>query len=277
MNPSGGTAKFSIEGGGRLSVHGSAQAQFSSGGGSAGQNLLSNAGLIDLSDGGSLTLSQSWRVSSSGTVRVGTGTLSFFLNLPTSVGSIDLGAGGGVVVKNDFNTLLNTRSLVGAGYHNGAWDGAGLRVEPVQFGGTGFGVGYVRAGDVGIPAGVWHGVGVAPLDVVAIRTIVGDANLDGVVDFVDLVHVAQNYNLSNKFWFDGDFDYNGTIDFNDLVKLAQNYNLPNPPDPVPGTTADFAHDVAAAFASVPEPSGLMSFLGLCALSQKRSAFQRRRR
>ena len=51
----------------------------------------------------------------------------------------------------------------------------------------------------------------------------GDANLDGKVDFKDLVLLAQNYGKTGGFWQDGDFNYDGKVGFDDLVKLAQNY------------------------------------------------------
>jgi len=96
----------------------------------------------------------------------------------------------------------------------------------------------------------------------------GDANLDGFVDFNDLVKLAQNYNASNTNWFQGDFNYDGTTDFNDLVFLAQNYNNPAPGAPV--GSASFQSDMAAAFASVPEPTcGFVLGLGMTVLGLKR--------
>jgi hypothetical protein len=50
-----------------------------------------------------------------------------------------------------------------------------------------------------------------------------DGNLDGVVDFADLVPLSQHYNLAGTFG-DGDYNYDGTIDFADLIILSQNYN-----------------------------------------------------
>jgi hypothetical protein len=62
----------------------------------------------------------------------------------------------------------------------------------------------------------------------------GDANRNRVVDFNDLVKLAQNYNTTGKTWADGDFTGDGNVDFNDLVVLAQRYNtsLPAPSDVV---------------------------------------------
>jgi probable HAF family extracellular repeat protein len=74
----------------------------------------------------------------------------------------------------------------------------------------------------------------------------GDANADGKVDFNDLVRLAQSYNSPDTAdWEHGDFSGDGHVDFNDLVGLAQNYN-----------TVQFASDVRAAFAVVPEPGAV---------------------
>jgi len=55
-------------------------------------------------------------------------------------------------------------------------------------------------------------------------TLLGDANLDGSVNFADLVALAQNYGGAGKSWDQGDFNYDGSVNFADLVALAQNYN-----------------------------------------------------
>jgi hypothetical protein len=90
----------------------------------------------------------------------------------------------------------------------------------------------------------------------------GDANLDGVVDFNDLVKLAQSYNTSGKTWFSGDFTYDGRVDFNDLVVLAQNYNSPVP-GPIISEGASFNADLSRAFSIVPEP-GLFGVIGVSA-------------
>lgn len=54
-------------------------------------------------------------------------------------------------------------------------------------------------------------------------TLYGDANLDGKVDFNDLLVLAQNYGRDDAFWYQGDFNYDGRITFADALKLAQNF------------------------------------------------------
>ena|SRR5690348_17653353 len=57
----------------------------------------------------------------------------------------------------------------------------------------------------------------------AIPSVPGDANLDGTVNFADLIKLAQNYGRSGAAWAQGDFDGDGTVAFADLITLAQNY------------------------------------------------------
>jgi hypothetical protein len=97
-------------------------------------------------------------------------------------------------------------------------------------------------------------------------TTIGDATMDGVVDFLDLARLAQSYNSVTGLgaWSHGDFNYDGTVDFLDLAAMAQNYNTSvSFATPIPSAPAGFAADLQAAFtlASTPEPSAL-PLLGL---------------
>jgi hypothetical protein len=61
-------------------------------------------------------------------------------------------------------------------------------------------------------------------------TVLGDANLDGTVDFNDLTIIAQNYGKTGATWNDGDFNSDGVVDFTDLTAVAQNYGTVLPAD-----------------------------------------------
>ncbi|HQY88124.1 MAG TPA: hypothetical protein PK402_05660 [Tepidisphaeraceae bacterium] len=104
----------------------------------------------------------------------------------------------------------------------------------------------------------------------------GDTDLDGDVDFADLLTVAQNYEIAQSpTWFDGDFDNTGTVTFPDLLIVAQNYGdhlLTN--DSLMTETnatlaAQFDSDWALAQASIPEPAS-MALLAPLALMLRRS-------
>ena len=79
----------------------------------------------------------------------------------------------------------------------------------------------------------------------------GDANLDGTVNFNDLLRLSQNYNTTGRTWDQGDFSYDTNINFGDLLILSQNYN------------ASFASGEATA--AVPEPGAALLMAGGCAL------------
>jgi autotransporter-associated beta strand protein len=198
-----------------------------------------------------------------------TGTFSV-----TTGGKIDL-ANNKLIVDYDpaagASPLGSIRAALVSAYAGGAWNGA------AGIGSTGIAatrsLGYAEASEVlGAGGGKFGGQDVDGSTVLVGYTLAGDTNLDGSVDFLDLAKLAQNYNTtlgspsSLSTWYRGDFDYNGMVDFNDLAKLAQNYNTALPGGAaIPGAPAGFEADLAAAFASVPEPS-LIALVGLFAFA-----------
>jgi hypothetical protein len=90
-------------------------------------------------------------------------------------------------------------------------------------------------------------------------TLLGDANLDGLVNGSDFNILAANFNQSITGWDQGDFNYDGLVNAADFNDLAANFNQG-------ASGAASAGDVAAldAFAaanglslptsSVPEPA-----------------------
>jgi hypothetical protein len=141
------------------------------------------------------------------------------------------------------------------------------------------GVGYAEAADaLSFTAGhaSFLGEDVDPSTVLVRYTLAGDVNLDGAVDFLDLARLAQSYNVvdGTRTWPTGDFNYDGNTDFLDLAKLAQNYNAALPSAAIPGAPAEFSADLARAFATVPEPSGVLLALVAACLAP---AVRRRRK
>jgi hypothetical protein len=160
--------------------------------------------------------------------------------------------------------LSSVRAQIISGFNGGAWNGVGIN-SATAAADSSKAIGYGEASTVfGITVGqtgTFLGQTVDSSTVLVRFTLAGDSTLDGVVDFNDLVKLAQNYNTGSgqKLWTEGDSTYDGVVDFNDLVKLAQNYNTALPAaGAVPGAPAGFESDLAAAFAAVPEPSAGMA-------------------
>ena len=106
------------------------------------------------------------------------------------------------------------RSYLSSGYDKGAWDGPGLITSMGDA--SHVALGYADSTD-GAVAGL-------PANTVVVRLArYGDANLDGVVGFDDLLALAQHYGTPTARWDAGDFNYDGSVGFDDLLLLAQNY------------------------------------------------------
>jgi hypothetical protein len=114
-----------------------------------------------------------------------------------------------------------------------------------------------------------------PTAVTATITLFGDTNTDGLVDFADLLSLAQGYGSTGRTWASGDFTGDGESGFSDLLLLAQNYG-----SSLAGgeTTSLFPSDAFAAdwvlardLAAVPEPSVLaLLAVPVCMLLRRRA-------
>lgn len=178
---------------------------------------------------------------------------------------LDLGGGGLVLDYSDSSVLTTTlaqiKSARGAG-----WMGNGIGSSSAAANSRAA-IGVGEAADVlHLASGetdMFLGQQVDATALLVRYTLLGDANLDGAVNFADLVQVAQHYGAPGG-WSTGDFDYDGSVNFTDLVGLAQNYGEGLPAGAEFG--GDFSRDLASVFASVPEPGflavGMLAMAGL---------------
>ena len=56
------------------------------------------------------------------------------------------------------------------------------------------------------------------------ETFAGDADLNGIVDFLDFLILANNYGSSDATWAHGDFDRDGLVGASDFFHLVQNFD-----------------------------------------------------
>lgn len=156
--------------------------------------------------------------------------------------------------------VATIRSYLVTGYNNGAWNGPGISSSAAS---GSHALGYADSAD-----GVVAGLGVNTVLVKFTR--VGDLNLDGVVNFTDLLILAQHYGQPDGNWDQGDVNYDGMVNFTDLLGLAQNYGGTLSAAQLDTFTPSFRSDVATAFAQVPEPATVGVLLAGAILLWRRS-------
>jgi autotransporter-associated beta strand protein len=172
-----------------------------------------------------------------GTLSVGTALAPGFLQLQSSNGnlsqsSIMIAATSTLDITNNTveinftpgsDPITTLQGYIRSGYNGDRWTGPGIVSSNAALSPGLYAVGYVDGNlDAGTPA--------AANQILIKNTVGGDANLDGIVNFADLLVVAQNFNRTldthgNAIdWADGDFNYDGKVNFADLLLVAQNFN-----------------------------------------------------
>jgi uncharacterized protein YjbI with pentapeptide repeats len=170
-------------------------------------------------------------------VTLGTSTTPATLQLPPGVGQVTtfaltINPGSTLDITNNAIAIdyipgnspaATIRQLLASGYGGDTWTGPGIDSSAAALNPGLYAVGYADGSvDQGTPA--------AANQVLVMYTLAGDANLDGTVNFADLLAVAQNFNHpldthGNPIdWADGDFNYDGIVNFADLLLIAQNFN-----------------------------------------------------
>lgn len=168
--------------------------------------------------------------------------------------------------------LATIESLVLAARNGGTWDAPGITSSRAAADPTRFAVAFAEASALGSPA-TFPGTAVA-IDNTAVLfrvTILGDADLDGTVGFVDLLRVAQAFNGAGT-WINGDSNYDGNVDFADLLALARNYGVAALASDVSldaAVAAQFESDWNLARSIVPEPASLAAVAGMSLLTLRR--------
>lgn len=132
---------------------------------------------------------------------------------------------------------------------------------------------FAAIGGNQISATRWLAVTYDEASVKVTATLPGDANVDGTVNFDDLLTLAQGYGASDSTWAAGDFTGNGTADFDDLLALAQQYGstlLANGAIVTDAAiAARFEADWSFARGLVPEPGTLLGFVVVAGIARRR--------
>jgi hypothetical protein len=175
-------------------------------------------------------------------------------------------------------------AYIASGYNGGAWNGVGIvsskvaSVNAMLGNSHAYAVGYADASDPAVAAD-----GFTPGTVVIEPALVGDANLDGKVNFADFQLLAASFNQPNTSWDEGDFNYAGKTNFTDFQLLAANFNESTSLD---NAEFDAMNAIALSqgqtlvanpdgdgfsFVAIPEPAsvGLLGMAGVGFLARRR--------
>jgi autotransporter-associated beta strand protein len=167
-----------------------------------------------------------------------------------------------------------------SGYNGGAWNGPGIISSAAQTSTNGlrYGIGYADGSDFVV-------FGLLPGQIELQYTLLGDANLDGVVNGEDFTILVSNIGKSaptsggidGSGWDHGDFNYDGVVNGIDFTELVANLGKSANGADVILPAADYAAiDAFAAanglMADVPEPT----FFGLLGLAAAGVLARRRR-
>jgi hypothetical protein len=114
--------------------------------------------------------------------------------------------------------ISSIAALLKTGYNGGTWNGAGIDSSAAAANSASYGLGYADAADAGNPADLASGT------IEVKYTLLGDADLNGVVNGVDFGILAANFNKGVTGWDKGDFNYDNVVSGIDFGDLAANFN-----------------------------------------------------
>ena len=184
------------------------------------------------------------------------GTAASFQDLgPAGTTASELFATNGTQQVGDVSVQAGTGGQLSPDHHAPVWNGTAGSDQilpgppgsnPLDFASMAYAID--GKGDI---AGVWNELPILWIP----HRLPGDVNFDGVVNFSDLLILAQNYGHPGE-WVDGEFSGDGTVDFADLLTLAQNYGK---------TQAAVGYSVVA----VPEPSAILAACVLGLIPRRR--------
>jgi hypothetical protein len=149
------------------------------------------------------------------------GSLGFAGSPGAWTGTLDLNNNDLIIMYGSGTSPLATiQGFIEQAYDGGLWGRPGLTSSVAAANSSTFGLGYAEASTLGVST--FDGVTLGGNAVLVKYTLLGDANLDGTVNFNDFSIVQTHYGQPGD-WADGDFNYDGTVNFNDFSLLQNNY------------------------------------------------------
>jgi len=180
----------------------------------------------------------------------------------TGTGVFDISNNHMLIDYTSSDPITTIASYIASGYNGGNWNGPGIissaAINPTN--GLLYGVGYADGKD-SVVAGLSSG------QIEVMYTLLGDANLDGLVNTSDFNIVAANFNQSITGWDQGDFNYDGLVNTADFNELAANFNQGVSGAATAGDIAALdafavANGLSLTTSSVPEPANAVLLMAV---------------
>jgi autotransporter-associated beta strand protein len=209
-------------------------------------------------------------------------------SIPT--GKLDITDGRLVINYEGDNPMPMIRDQIIAAFNKFLWDGNGIGSDKMTADPFGsYSIGYADNSQLLVPYGpateftpanpFGDTTDVAPNAILVRYTLIGDVDLNGVVDDTDISLLTNSYLFTGMNWSTGDvYGYDGKVDDADVSVQANNYMLTagnllaEIGDPLASgqVVLDTAYDGASASAPVPEPmTVLLLGAGSMALAVRR--------
>jgi len=225
-----------------------------------GSGQIIDTGAFTKSGAGTLTLGTALTAASltisQGTLKLATNTPNITLNcLSIPGGTLDLNNNQLLLTYTSSDPIASIAAYINSGFNNGHWNGPGI-ISSAAATNPAYGLGWADGKD-GVVAGLSSGQ-------IEIKfTLLGDANLDGVVNGTDFSILAANFGKGLTNWDQGNFLYGTSINGSDFSALAANFGQGDSGADVTGSPADIAALDSFAIANnlpiptiaaVPEPA-----------------------
>ena len=202
---------------------------------------------------GTLSISGNGIVQLADNVTAGTplGTSNVNLTSLSITGNGTLDIGNNRIIIDYSSPATDPIASIAAWINNGFYDLSGPQIISSDIAaddaasGLSYGIGYADGAD-GVVAGLPSG------EIEIMFTLLGDANLDGIVNSEDFTPFSANVG-KNGSWDDGDFNYDGTVNSEDFTPFSANLGQSATLAAAAGTleSAD-----GISLANVPEPASV---------------------
>jgi hypothetical protein len=247
-NPAIQSGHYTFNGGGLVAGPTDLTGSFTQTGGTATFGQITGTGTLSVSAGDLILAAGAGTSQVSGLSVTGAGTLDLTTNL----------------LKVNYTTghdpVAAIRTALVSGYNKDTSTGPGIISSNAQANPGLYAVGYADGSTDSGSAAV-SGNSIPATQLWLKLTLAGDATLDGIVNFPDLLVVAQNYGKTGQDWAEGDFNYDGVVNFPDLLLVAQNYGKQLSANQLAQLPSSFASqwqlaeaEIAAQPTAVPEPA-----------------------